>query len=60
VPRRQGRDCIIEHPQVIGCCVRPGGTAAHHSGQRLGGVIAVRQQGVMAEAFEIGLRRLFV
>jgi hypothetical protein len=45
---------------VIGGRVRPGAAAAQHPGQRLAGVIAVPQQGMMAEALEIRLSELLV
>jgi len=58
--RRQRRDRVTEDLQVIRGGVRPGAAAAHHRGQRLIGVIAVPEQGVMAEALEIRLSQFLV
>jgi hypothetical protein len=48
-------DRLVQDLQVIGGGVRAGAARAQHPGQRLSGVVAVSQQGVMAEPFVIGL-----
>src|ERR1019366_1419525 len=40
--------------QVIRGGIRPGAAAAHHSGQRLIGVIAVPEQGMMPKPLKFG------
>jgi hypothetical protein len=60
VLRRQGCDRVIEYPQVICGGVRSGAAWPEHPGQRLGGVVAVSQQRVMAKPLEVRLRALLV
>jgi hypothetical protein len=56
--RRQRRDRLAEEAQVIGGGVRPGRAGAEHPGQRLGHVIAGRDDRVMAVALEVRLCQL--
>ncbi len=56
VLRRDRGDRLIQDPQVIGDGVRPGAAGPHHPGQRLVRIVAIGQQWVMPEPFEIRFR----
>jgi hypothetical protein len=54
------RDTVLKDLQMISSRVRARAAAAQHPGQRLVGVIAVPERGVMAEPFVIGLGEFLV
>ena len=58
--RRERRDRLAQQAQVIGGGVAPGRAGAQHPGQRLGHVIAGRDDRVMAVALEVRLCQLQV